>query len=74
MIRTVFERTWRSESRWKRRFYARYMTWLERIGYAVVLLLLGGGAYFVTSNLLTVIVVVVIVLALGGYFGRGRMR
>lgn len=42
MMRTVFERTWRSDSRWKRRFYARYMTWLERIGYAVVLLLLGG--------------------------------
>lgn len=42
MIPTVFERTWRSDSRWKRRFYARYMTWLERIGYAVVLLLIGG--------------------------------
>ncbi len=40
----------------------------------VLLLLFGGGAYALTSNLLMVIVVVVVVLALGGFFGRTRMR
>ncbi|MFM9872998.1 MAG: hypothetical protein ACKVQS_05980 [Fimbriimonadaceae bacterium] len=33
---------WRTQSLWKKRFYARYMKWLERIGYAVVALVIGA--------------------------------
>lgn len=36
---------WRSQSPWKKRFYARYMKWLERIGYAVVALVLGAFVF-----------------------------
>jgi hypothetical protein len=48
------------------------------VGLLLILLLLllvfGGGAFALTQNALVVIVVVVIVLAMGGFFGRGRMR
>lgn len=33
---------WRTQSPWKKRFYARYMKWLERLGYAVVAVVLGA--------------------------------
>lgn len=36
-MRQVFQPEWRTQNRLKRRFYARYMAWLERIGYVVVL-------------------------------------
>ncbi len=32
----VFEPDWRTQNRAKRKFYARYMTWIERGGYVVV--------------------------------------
>lgn len=42
MKETVFDPAWRTRNRGLRRFYAVYMKWLERIGYAVVLATLGG--------------------------------
>ncbi len=36
-MNSVFQPEWRTQARWKRRFYAKYMTWLERGGYLVVL-------------------------------------
>lgn len=48
MIRSPFERAWRAQTRAKKLFYATYMKWLVRFGYAtVILLLLGAGAAFV---------------------------
>lgn len=35
-MKAVFQPEWRTQSRSKRRFYAKYMTWLERLGYLVV--------------------------------------
>ena len=35
-MKTVFPPEWRTQTRWKRRFYARYMKWLERAGYVLV--------------------------------------
>ncbi|CAN5490560.1 hypothetical protein BH11ARM2_BH11ARM2_27560 [soil metagenome] len=35
-MRKVFPPEWRTQSRRKRRFYARYMRWLERTGYVLV--------------------------------------
>ncbi len=45
MVRKVFKPEWRTQSRAKRRFYARYMGWLERVGFVVSLALLGAFAY-----------------------------
>ncbi|ARU40102.1 hypothetical protein CCB80_02690 [Armatimonadetes bacterium Uphvl-Ar1] len=36
---------WRTQSPWKKRFYARYMKWLERLGYTVVTLVLGAFVF-----------------------------
>lgn len=33
---------WRPKQRWKRRFYAVYMRWLERLGYLIVLCVIGS--------------------------------
>ncbi len=41
-MRTTFPREWRTQSKWKRRFYTKYMTWLERFGYLLVTLVIGG--------------------------------
>ncbi|HVL39927.1 MAG TPA: hypothetical protein VM328_11110, partial [Fimbriimonadaceae bacterium] len=41
-MKRLYEPSWRTQSKWKRRFYARYMGWLERIGYGVVLLIVTG--------------------------------
>ncbi len=35
-MRQVFQPEWRTQNRLKRRFYSKYITWLERIGYLVV--------------------------------------
>lgn len=45
MVRKVFRPEWRTQNRGKRWFYARYMKWLERVGYVVCLLLLAAFAY-----------------------------
>lgn len=37
-MKRVFPAEWRTQTRWKRRFYARYMKALERAGYALVAL------------------------------------
>lgn len=36
---------WRTQNRALRRVYAKYMTWLERLGYVVVVLVIGGFVY-----------------------------
>lgn len=36
---------WRPKQLWKRRFYAKYMAWLERLGFLVVTLAIGGFIY-----------------------------
>jgi len=41
-MKAKYPAEWRTQSPWKKRFYARYMKWLERIGYAVVALVLGA--------------------------------
>lgn len=48
MSRRIFQPEWRTHSRRKRRFYARYMGWLEKTGYVVVTLLVAGfvGSFF----------------------------
>ena len=35
-MKTVFPLEWRTQTPWKRRFYAHYMKWLERAGYVLV--------------------------------------
>lgn len=48
MSRSIFQPEWRTQSRRKRRFYARYMGWLEKTGFVVVSLLLAAfaGSFF----------------------------
>ena len=46
MSRSIFQPEWRTQSKRKRRFYARYMGWLEKTGFVIVTLLLAG---FVSS-------------------------
>lgn len=48
MSRSIFQPEWRTRSRRKRRFYSRYMGWLEKAGYVVVTLLVAGfvGSFF----------------------------
>lgn len=41
-MKTIFEQEWRTQSRAKRKFYAKYMGWLERGGYFVVLCVFGA--------------------------------
>ncbi|MBL8059540.1 MAG: hypothetical protein JNK63_02360 [Chthonomonas sp.] len=41
---------WRTQSRTKRKFYAKYLKWIERIGYAVVLCVFGGFIYAFTKQ------------------------
>lgn len=41
----IFRPDWRSQSRAKRRFFARYMGWLEKTGFVVVSLLLAAFAF-----------------------------
>lgn len=41
-MKNQFPPEWRTQSKWKRKFYARYMTWMERIGYTVVALVIGA--------------------------------
>lgn len=36
-MRRVFQPEWRTQNRIKRRIYAKYMGWMEKVGYAVVL-------------------------------------
>ncbi len=38
----VFQPEWRTQNRLKRKFYAKYMSWLERAGYCVVLCVFGA--------------------------------
>lgn len=45
MSRSIFQPEWRTQSRRKRRFYARYMGWLEKTGFVVVGLLVAGFAF-----------------------------
>lgn len=45
MRRSIFQPEWRTQSKRKRRFYARYMGWLERTGFVIVTLLLAGFVY-----------------------------
>ncbi len=47
-MKTQFPTEWRTQSKWKRRLYARYMTWLERIGYTVVILVIGAFIFACT--------------------------
>jgi hypothetical protein len=44
-MKSKYPAEWRTQSAWKKRFYARYMKWLERIGYAVVALVLGAFVF-----------------------------
>ncbi len=44
-MKTRYPAEWRTQSGWKKRFYATYMKWLERIGYAVVALVLGAFVF-----------------------------
>lgn len=48
MSQSIFRQEWRTQSRRKRRFYAVYMTWLERVGYTITAILLAGfvGCFF----------------------------
>ena len=39
-MKSHFDPTWRTQNRKKRRFYSKYMLWLERIGYAVVIVVI----------------------------------
>lgn len=41
-MKTKYPPEWRTQSAWKKRFYARYMKWLERIGYFVVAVVIGA--------------------------------
>lgn len=41
-MKKQFPREWRTQSLAKRRFYAKYMTWLEQLGFAVVALVFGA--------------------------------
>lgn len=41
-MKTKYPPEWRTQSPWKKRFYARYMKWLERIGYFVVAVVIGA--------------------------------
>jgi len=51
MVKKIFQPEWRTQSKAKRRFYARYMGWLERTGFLVVVLLLAAFAYsFVATS------------------------
>lgn len=45
MSRSIFQPEWRTQSRRKRRFYAKYMGWLEKTGFVVVGLLVAGFAF-----------------------------
>lgn len=44
MSRSIFQPEWRTQNRRKRRFYARYMGWLEKTGFVVVGLLVAAFA------------------------------
>jgi hypothetical protein len=48
LSQSIFRQEWRTQSRRKRRFYAVYMTWLERVGYTITAILLAGfvGCFF----------------------------
>ncbi len=41
-MKSNFPREWRTQSKWKQRFYVRYMKWLERLGYVLVTLVIGS--------------------------------
>jgi hypothetical protein len=47
-MRTHFPPEWRTQTKWKRRFYAKYMKWLEWLGYAAVVAVI--GAFIVAFN------------------------
>lgn len=44
-MKVTYPSEWRTQSRSMRRFYAKYMTWLERLGYVVVVCVLGGFVF-----------------------------
>ena len=44
-MKKAFPSEWRTQVTWKRRFYARYMGWLERLGYVVVVLVIGAFVF-----------------------------
>lgn len=41
-MKVPFDPKWRAQAKWKRVFYARYMTWLEWLGFVVVACVIGG--------------------------------
>ncbi|HWD40310.1 MAG TPA: hypothetical protein VG944_15790, partial [Fimbriimonas sp.] len=41
-MKQIFQPEWRTQNRLKRKFYARYMVWLERFGYLVVIAVIGA--------------------------------
>jgi hypothetical protein len=47
-MKSVFPTEWRTQNRRKRRFYAKYMAWIEKIGYGIVLLVF--AAFIVAFN------------------------
>jgi hypothetical protein len=47
-MKTHFPSEWRTQKKWKRRFYSKYMRWLEWLGYATVICVI--GAFIVAFN------------------------
>ncbi len=41
-MKKQFPREWRTQNLAKRRFYAKYMTWLEHLGFGVVAVVVGA--------------------------------
>lgn len=55
-MKVAYPAEWRPKSKWKRRLYSKYMTWLERAGYIVVILVIGAFIYafnFKVDDLIT---------------------
>ena len=56
MTAPIFKPEWRTQNRFKRRIYAKYMTWLERSGYVLVVLLLSmfvGSFFYYVDDFVT---------------------
>lgn len=44
-MKQVFQPEWRTQNRLKRRFYSKYMGWIEKLGYLLVLCVLGAFVF-----------------------------
>lgn len=44
-MKQVFPSEWRTQNRFKRRIYSKYMGWMEKVGYLVVLAVLGAFVF-----------------------------